>query len=177
MRPNFVLAFLVYASADGGSAFPETPVETLSGKRLDVSRDIAPNLAVLTIGFTKASRAQTSEWSRRLELELARTSGAQFYQVAVLTDVPGLMRGWVIRQIRSSVPKAMHAQFLLVLEREDVWKRLTDFGDPDAAYLILVSHGELVWRSKGRLTETSYQSLVQALGTLTSAHAPREGMT
>ena len=173
MNVNRVAAFLVCAVVSGSSV-PQAPVETLSGKRLELSRDVASGLAVLIIGFTKASRAQTSEWSRRLQPELSKTFSAQVYEVAVVADVPRLIRGLVIRQIRASVPRAIHPHFLLVLEHANVWRRLADAVDENAAYLVLVSHGEVVWRGAGRLTEVSYQSLIQALKALSQDSASSE---
>jgi hypothetical protein len=156
-------AALLLCAAVGGSAVPHARVETLSGERLELSRDVASGVAVLIVGFTKASRVQTSEWSRRLESDLPRTFAAKVYEVAVLDDVPRLVRGFVIGQIRSSVPKAIHPRFLLVLEHGDVWKRLAGAGDEDAAYLVLVRHGEVAWRGTGKLTDVGYRGLVQAL--------------
>lgn len=101
MSVNRGVAFLVCAAVSG-SAVPQARVETLSGKRLELSRDVASGLGVLIIGFTKASRAQTSEWSRRLEPEVSRTFAAHVYEVAVVADVPTLLRSFVIGQIRAS---------------------------------------------------------------------------
>lgn len=173
-RVHRIMTFVVCAAVSG-SAVPQARVETLSGKRLELSRDVASGFAVLIIGFTKASRAQTSEWSRRLQPEISRTFAVQVYEVAVVADVPRLMRGFVIGQIRSSVPKAIHSHFLLVKEQADVWRRLAGPGDEDAAYLVLVSRGEVVWRGTGKLTDATYQSLIQALRALSAPSAPRSG--
>ena len=154
---------LLAAAPVSAAPFPSTPVETLAGRKLDVSRDIAPGFAVLIVGFTKASRARTAEWSRRLEPELLGASGAQAYQVAVLADVPRLVRGMVIGKIRGSVPEAMYPRFLLALEDAAAWKREADFADEDDAYLLVVRHGEVRWRGKGRLTEAGYQKLAEAV--------------
>lgn len=177
MRGNRGVAFLVCAAVSG-SAVPQAPVETLSGRSLELSRDVASSLAVLIIGFTRASRAQTSEWSRRLEPELPTAFAAQIYEVAVVADVPRLIRGFVIGQIRASVPKAIHPHFLLVLEHADVWRRLVGAADENAACLVLVSRGEVVWRGTGKLTEATHQSLIEALRALapeaaSSAHEER----
>ena len=123
------LGLALFASAPSAvTPFPATPVETLAGRKVDVARDIAPGLAVLVIGFTKASRAQTSEWSRRLEPALLDAAGAQAYQVAVLEDVPGIFRGYVAGRIRAAVPENMHSRFLVAFEGAPAWKRLVDFG-------------------------------------------------
>ncbi len=166
-----IAGFLACASPSA-SSIPRAPVETLTGARLELSRDIAPHLAVLIIGFTKASRTQATEWSRRLESELSTISEAQVFQVAVLADVPWIIRGFVIRQIRASVPKAMHPRSLLALEDADAWKRLAEFGDADAAYLVLLGHGELLWRSHWPLTEARYRGLTEALGARSKAPSP-----
>jgi hypothetical protein len=142
---------------------PQAPVETLTGRKLELSRDIGPRLAVLIIGFTKASRGQASEWAQRLEPELAATPGAQLYEVGVIADVPRLLRGFVVGRIRANVPKKMHDHFLLVLEHPEVWKQLADLDDKDSAYVVLMNRGAVAWRGRGKLTEAGCRSLLQAL--------------
>lgn len=165
-------AGFLFCASPSGASVPRAHVETLTGARLELFHDIAPHLAVLIIGFTKASRTQATEWSRRLEPEVPRISEAQIFQVAVLADVPWLIRGFVIRQIRASVPKAMHPRSLLALDDAEAWKRLADFGEEDAAYLVLIGHGDLLWRSHGPLTEARYRSLTEALGAQSRAPTP-----
>jgi hypothetical protein len=166
-----IAGFLACAPPSGESV-PQAHVETLTGARLELSHDIAPHLAVLIIGFTKASRTQATEWSKRLESEVSRISEAQIFQVAVLADVPRLIRGFVIHQIRASVPKSMHPRSLLALDDAEAWKRLADFGEEDAAYLVVLGHGDLLWRSHGPLTEARYRSLTEALGAQSKASTP-----
>ncbi|MEP6993326.1 MAG: hypothetical protein ABI968_02305 [Acidobacteriota bacterium] len=169
MIASLALAFLVQAAA--GAVLPATPVQTLLGQKLDVSRDLAPHLAVLVVGFTKASRDQTQEWSRRVEAEVGRIPAAQLYQVAVIADVPRLLRGMVIDRIRASIPKAMHSHFLLVLDRGDAWKDIASFRDKDSAYVVVLSRGSVAWRGQGPPTEVGLQALVRTLQSLAAGDA------
>jgi len=171
------LAALLAMASSTVTPLPRCPVETLTGTRLELSRDIAPHLAVLIIGFTKASREQATEWSKRLESEVSGVSDAQVFQVAVLADVPWLIRGFVIRQIRASVPKALYPRSLLALSDADAWKRLADFAEADAAYVVLVGHGELLWRSHGPLTLERYRGLTEALKAAPKAPAPSSAVS
>ena len=166
------LAALLAGASSASAPVPRCPVETLTGARLELSRDIAPHLAVIIIGFTKASRTQATEWSKRLESEVSGVSDTQVFQVAVLADVPWFLRGFVIRQIRASVPKSLHPRSLLALSDADAWKRLADFTEEDAAYVVLVGHGELLWRSHGPLTEERYRGLTEALEAIPKPSAP-----
>jgi hypothetical protein len=157
-----IWATLFLIGVAGAEVMPPLSVKTLSGESLVVPPDTATGPSLFVIGFSKKSRAQTSQWTRRLES--ADRKGEPPYQVAVLEDVPNFFRGLVLRAIRSDVPERLHKRFLIVSEKADVWKRLVNFLDPDDAYLLLVgSGGELIWRAGGRLTEESFRSLLQTL--------------
>ena len=147
-------------------------VQTLSGDSLMVPAPNAPVPSLFVIGFSKKSRAETSQWTQRLERD--DPNGEPPYQVAILDDVPRFLRGLVSRSIRSGLPERLHKRFLLVFDNGDVWRRLVRFVDPDAAYLLVIgAGGELVWRTKGRLTEERFGALLQAIRTARSKSPQR----
>ena len=141
---------------------PPLHVETLSGNSVVVPAQTAAGPSLFVIGFSKKSRAETSQWTQRLEKDDPK--GEPPYQVAILDDVPRLLRGFVLRSIRSGVPERFHKRFLIVFDNGDVWKRLTRFLEPDAAYLLVIAaNGELVWRTEGKVTEERFHGLLQAI--------------
>ncbi|HET8897252.1 MAG TPA: hypothetical protein VFN09_00520 [Rhodanobacteraceae bacterium] len=81
---------------------------TLSDQAFQIPGDLASGPAVLVVGFTKAAQKQTTAWSRQLT-DLDKVS---VYEVAILEDVPTLIRRFVIGSIKSAVPKALHDHFL-----------------------------------------------------------------
>lgn len=156
---GLMLLTMSFAKAE---VIPPLPVETLSGRSLMVPAQVAAAPSLFIIGFSKKSRAETSEWSRRLEKD--GHDGEPPYEVAVLDDVPRLLRGLVVRAIRNGVPERLRDRFLIVSEQGDFWRRLVRFQKPDDAYLVVTgAGGKLVWRTEGKLTEERLRELLQAL--------------
>jgi hypothetical protein len=122
------------ALATGTPPLPLLHADTLSGRAIELPRDLDAPVNVFVIGFTKASGADTAAWSKQLRAAIPADS-AILYSVSVIEDVPKLMRGFVVRGIRSSVPAALHDRFLLVTRGSAQWRRVSGFDKtrPDAA--------------------------------------------
>src|SRR5215475_2875347 len=89
-------------------SIPNIEGETLSGKKVSLPRDMGGKPALLIIGFTHGSQEQTKAWSIRVHGRFPTWS------IAVLEDVPRLIRGMVSHSIKSSLPKEQYDRFLLV---------------------------------------------------------------
>lgn len=161
---SILMACLLAAtSAFAASAMPTVRVEPLAGNSLTLPDDLPHRPCVFVVGFSKASRAQTMQWSQRLEHE-SLADKASVYSVAVLEDVPALVRKFVVGGIRSGVPEALHNRFLVATSDAAAWKDAVSYSDADAAYLILVNAGrDIVWRASGPLTDAALRGLVDAL--------------
>jgi hypothetical protein len=154
-----ILSAVLVAHAE---KMPPLRVENLSGDSLVVPARTATAPSLFVIGFTKKSRAQTSQWTQRLERE--DPHGEPPYQVAILDDVPRFLRGLVLHAIRSGIPERLHKRFLIVYDNADVWKRLARFVIPDDAYVLVIgAGGKLVWRTEGGLTEERFKALLEAI--------------
>jgi hypothetical protein len=164
---SILMACLLAAmSAFAATVMPTVKVEPLAGSSLTLPDDLPHGPCVFVVGFSKASRTQTMQWSQRLEHE-ALADQASIYSVAVIEDVPALMRGFVIRGISSGVPDALHHRFLVATSNAAAWKDAVSYSDADAAYLVLVnSDREIVWRANGQLTEATLRSLADALNAM-----------
>jgi hypothetical protein len=111
-------------------------------------------IVLVIIGFTHASQAQTKTWSQRVG------SSPEAYSMAVLQDVPRLIRGMVAGSIRSSIPQTSRDHFLLVYTGEKELKQAAGFDSPDDAYLLLLGHdGAIRWRFHGPCTDAALASL------------------
>ena len=128
---------------------PATEFQTLAGTKLTLPGGAGERAALFIVGFSHASSKPTSAWSKQLDKDCAET-GTVCYTVAVLQDVPRLVRGMVISGIRSGIPKEKRNRFLILLHEEEVWKKLCGFSDADGAYLLLVSRtGQILWKWAG----------------------------
>lgn len=139
------------------------PAESLAGQHVALPKDLPDQSVLLVLGFTKASRVQTTAWSRRVAEDVRLSEAIATYQAVFIEDVPSLLRGIVTGSIRGSVPRTLHKRFLIVTENTETWKKLVSYSQPDAAYLLLLDPmRRVVWRGDGEVADDSYQALHRA---------------
>ncbi|MGH8193749.1 MAG: hypothetical protein ACREQ8_05010 [Woeseiaceae bacterium] len=154
---------------------PALPVETLSKIEMTVPADLQDGTCLFIIGFSRSSSSDTRNWSQSLEERLPQDSAA-VYSVSVLEDVPGLLRGFVVRGIRRGVPERFHDRFLIVTTESQAWKDLASFADPDAAYLVLTnSEHRIVWRTHGPATDEAVQEVIVKVTEIAPPRAEEAG--
>lgn len=132
--------FVVAALQCGGvlaQSLPSTEGETLGGKSITLAKDLSGRPAIVVIGFSKASSTESAAWARRLRGDPSLTNMA-VYQVAVLEDVPKLIRGLVKSSIRGSVPAADQSTFVMLFHDEWQWKQLAHYRNAGDAYVVVL---------------------------------------
>jgi hypothetical protein len=140
---------------------PATEGETLSGKPITLATNLSGKPAVVVIGFSKASSAESAAWVKRLKGD-AGLDGMAVYQVAVLEEVPRLIRGMVKSSIRGSVPVANQGAFVMLFHDEAQWKQLAHYKNADDAYVIVLdAHGMTRSTVAGAVAE-HYEHLAEA---------------
>jgi hypothetical protein len=145
--------------------FPLIECENLLGKKVVLPELARGRPAVLVIGFTHASHAQTKVWSARLEPEFV------VYSVAVLQDVPRLVRGMAVSGIKKDVPQERRDRFLLVFRGEPELKASVGFERRDDAYLALIDRDGLIrWQFHGAFNESSLRELRARIADLRQAN-------
>ena len=78
----------------------------------------------------------------------------------MLESAPRLLRGMIVREMRSSVPEAERSHFLTLTEGEAAWRAVAHYGKPDDAYVLLVDGSGVVrWQMEGDATDTAYAAL------------------
>lgn len=165
-----LLACLANATVRAGEALPVLPVQTLNGKALTLPAAWPAQPVLLIAGFSRASRDPCRAWSERLRNE--PPADLAVYQMAVIDDVPGLLRGLVTRAMRKGVPPALHERFLLVTEQGQAWRQLAGYAQPDAAYLLLFdAQHQLRWHRVGPVNEAAYRALLDAVSGFSAGSA------
>jgi hypothetical protein len=134
-------------------SLPATEGETLSGKPITLATNLSGKPAVVVIGFSKASSAESAAWVKRLKGD-AGLAGMAVYQVAVLEEVPRLVRGMVKSSIRGSVPVANQGTFVMLFHGEAQWKQFAHYKNPDDAYVVVLdAHGVTTSTVAGAVAE------------------------
>lgn len=172
IRSRILLAAALAAGLAGPAAaetFPPLPVRTLSEQALQLPDDLPAMPVVIVVGFSHASRMQTRPWGDRLHEVYGARTDLRCYQVAVIEEVPRLVRGLVAARIRATLPQTLHDRFLLISEQMQAWKRLVDATQTDSAYLLLLDRERsIAWRSAGPLTEDRYAELAARIERVTA---------
>lgn len=154
------------ASIALAATVPPTQTQTVSGKRVVLPDALAGHAAILVVGFTKSSRSQTTAWSAQLAKDYGSEPRLQRFALAVLDDVPSFVRGMVIAGIRRGVPSDQQDAFLLLFDNAKPWKDLTNFKDPDDAYVILLDPTSHVVAQTHGPPESAYAALQPAIRAL-----------
>jgi hypothetical protein len=160
----FLVALGFLAVTAASPALPSVTVQTLSGERVVLPRDLT-QLSIFVAGFSKSSRAETEPWARRLRDDPRVSTKARIYEVSIFDGVPGFLRGMILSQMKSGVAADRQKQFLIVTESIDAWKRALDSaGSDDHAYVIVVHPtGAVIWRGHGAVADPAFQSLLDAI--------------
>ena len=83
-----------------------------------------------------------------------------YYEVAELESVPRLLRSWVFKKIKESVPERAYDHFLTLADHEAEWKAATGYAQADDAYVLLVDgHGAVRWKTHGAVSDARYAEL------------------
>lgn len=154
---------LLLVSAVGWCAdpFPTVDGENLLGAKVVLPDAFKGHPTVLVMGFTHGSQAETKDWSKRL------VPAWDYYSVAVLEDVPRLVRGMAVAGIKSGVAENQRARFLLVFRGEKELKAAVGFERPDDAYIALLDGaGTIRWRFHGAYNPSSLEQLKNQLAEL-----------
>ena len=169
MHRFLLLAGTALLSATLGAArvsaaqVPRFEGETLSGKQVVMPQAQRGRFALLIIGFTQASGRQSADWAK-LTSPLEEAGLCDVWSVAVLEDVPRLLRGVVARGIRSGVPKNRQDRFLLVYRgaelKQAVGSGPDQFQAGDDAWLLLIDMtGSIQWRRHGPVSDAGLREL------------------
>jgi hypothetical protein len=147
---TFRLFALCCGLAYGQQAMPATEGETLSGRKVSLPAAAEGQPALLIIGFTHGSEVQTKAWSQRMRERLP------VWSIAVLEDVPGLVRGMAKHGIKSAVPKEQYDRFVLVYHGEKQLKQVAGFEKGDDAYVLAIDKaGVITWRFHGPASDAA----------------------
>lgn len=127
--------------------------KTLTDRDVAAPDDLPPG-ALLIVGFSRESNAQTEPWRKRVDADAELAPLA--YSVLVLEGAPRWVRGLIVRGVRRAVPEERHDSVLVVTKDGDAWRAWVGFEETsqDAAYVLrLDGGGGTCFRHVGAVSE------------------------
>lgn len=153
---NFAALFLSLPLL--AASLPQFEAESLTGKKISMPAATQGHTALLLVGFTQASGKQTAEWAKKTK-PICET-----WSMAVLEDVPRLVRGMASHGIKSGIPKEDQDHFLLLYQHEAELRQAAGFQQPEHAYVLLLApDGSIKWRFHGPVSEEALTELRKQL--------------
>jgi hypothetical protein len=145
-----------------GQQIPQIEEQNLSGRRVVLPDAVSGKVAVLILGFTRASKELSTAWNNKLQRDLANTPDIEVCSMPVLEEVPGFVRGMVISGIKKGVPETQRDHFVPVLHHEAEWKKLVNYQEQDDAYMVVLDRkGNVSYQLHGPPSEQNYSQLRQ----------------
>jgi hypothetical protein len=161
------LALLNSSIAQSAGRLPRIEGDSFAGHHVVLPEAAAGKVAVLILGFTKASKGPTSAWADKLQPDFGTRPGFELYQLPVLEDVPRFVRGMVISGIRKGVPENKRDHFVPILQGEAELKKLVGYKEPDDAYLVILDRaGNLAQQIHGAPNDRNYRQVRSAIESL-----------
>ncbi len=136
------------------------PVQSLNDQPLTFPRDAIAPRSIFVVTLSKAASEQGAAWTRRLREATQIT--APVFQVAVLEDVPSLLRGLVISAIARQVPPGLRDRFWIAVSGGADWRKCVDSAsEGDAHVFVLDQRSDVVWRAHGLVSDARISEIIK----------------
>lgn len=143
-----------------GSVLPQIKGTSLEDQEITLPGAAAGKVTFLIITFSKAAGEKSQPWSDHVFKDYPQDDRVTSYSIAMLEDVPALLRGMVRGGIKRGVPAFMRHRFLTVAKGEAEWKRYLGIQDDKEAYLLLLDgRGRVRWMHHGLFEQAVYDVL------------------
>jgi hypothetical protein len=144
-----ILGISLVSGLGQAQALPATAGETLTGRRILLSETVRGHAAVIVVGFSKDASDGCGAWARALRADPS-FAGVATYQVAMLEQAPGFMRGVIKAGMRKGVAPAEQDSFVVLVQDDKQWRSY--FGvtnDKEPYVLLLDASGQVRWHGHG----------------------------
>ena len=151
--------FCVFLPATGQDAarVPATHGTSLAGSEVILPDALKGKVNIIVIGFSHSSQEQIANWGRLIAADYGKSTDINYFEVAMLTGVPKMMRGVMIKRMASAVPFGQRDHYVPVLEEDPTWRATAHYDKSDDAYVLLVDRAGLVlWQMEGDCTNVAY---------------------
>ena len=158
----------------GEEKLPVLKGQFLTGREATLPDAAGGRVALLALGFTYESRYAVEDWIRHFRKDFGQNREVTFYEIPMIGGLARMGKWFIDSGMRKGTPRADQENVITVYGGVDAWKERVGFGDPKAAYLILIDKsGVIRWRHSGAFEETQYQALESAVKGLVGISGPK----
>jgi hypothetical protein len=143
-----------------GLQIPVTHATALSGESVILPEALHGKVGILVVGFSQESRDGVTKWGRRLAAQYQMSPTVLCYEMPMLASVPRVLRGLIVRSMKSSVPAPVQSHFVPLTTDEAAWRALVHYSKSEDAYVLVVDEsGKVRWQTEGGPTSSAEGAL------------------
>jgi hypothetical protein len=143
-----------------GQRLPDLRGEYLTGRQASLPDDAHGRVALLALGFTYDARFSVEAWVKRFRTDFGAAPKVTFFEIPMIGGISRLAKWFIDSGMRKGTPRDDQENVVTIYGGTGPWKERVAYGDPHAAYLILLdAEGRVAWHYGGNLAEAPYQAL------------------
>jgi hypothetical protein len=156
-----------HAALNVGMELPVLKGEYLTGRSALVPDGVRGKIALLALGFTYDSRFAVESWCEHFGRQFKTSNDITFFEVPMIGGLAMLGKWFINSGMRKGTPKERHENVITVYGGVEPWKKLVEYKDPKAAYLILIDRQGIVrWLHSGPFDAARFANLVALVNQL-----------
>src|SRR5882757_9068052 len=156
----FGTAIAMAQTLQPGTTIPQIKGTTLEDQAIVLPDAVRGKVTLLIITFSKAAGELGRGWNDPFLKDHPQDDKVTSYAIAMLEDVPSLLRGMVRGGIKRGIPLPMRRRFLTVNQGENQWKQYVGLKNDKDPYLILFdANSQVQWIHHGAFDPTIYAGL------------------
>ena len=143
--------FALWSAPLGAQQFPRLQEENLAGQQVVLPDAAAGKIAVLVLGFSRASQNSTGAWVKHLRDDFGNNRGFVLYQLPVLEEAPRPHpRHDYFRNEERCAREPSAPTLCPVMHNEADLKTLVRYKEADDAYLVVLDRtGKITYQTHG----------------------------
>jgi hypothetical protein len=167
------LMWLLIQPPSAAERIPELHAQSLAETKVDLPGGLKGKIGILILGFSKQASSQSRTWGDSITRDFGSDARVVYYQMPVLAEAPGFVRGFIVDSIRKSLPDSQRSHFVPILKDAAPWKSVAGFSGGDDAYLVLTdANGQVQWRTHGAPQAETYNELKKRIVALEASSPP-----
>ena len=148
----------------GSSKIPHMTGIDLTGQERPIPESLDGKLNILVFAFQREQQENVNTWIPRAEGLMTDFPELRFYEIPLIYEMNGLMRGWVNNGMRAGVKDTVSRErTITVYTDREQFLNLMDMRE-ETIYTVLVDEtGNVLWRQEGDATDEKVESLRTAI--------------
>lgn len=154
-----------------GKPLPNLKGNTLSGRELEIPKDIKGKITFVSMGFTRESSKKSEIWLRNFIAKYIKVKDIEFYAFPMIGDniILKSIGSLIEKGLKKQIQKEGYDHAMIIYQPLSPIKKYIDYSNKYDTYLYLSDkNGNVVWSARGDFNVQKFDQLEAVIKTLTN---------